>query len=199
MVTKSKSSGKHEAFDNEELIALARLDIERGEFEEALWKLKQVLVESTPPVEALSMAGRLYAQLGLRDRAKPLFQRYLELEPHAINETFQLGMVHFDAGQPQEAKKIWERLLKDHPTHPPGLFYQALVLTQEGQPAQAKQLLDLLLKSAPADNLYFGRAKEVLQAIEEQQPLPPQNPNNGKGATKETPRISPKDAYKTEH
>ncbi|HLQ25318.1 MAG TPA: tetratricopeptide repeat protein [Acidiferrobacterales bacterium] len=199
MAAKSKPSSKYEAFDNEELIALARLDIERGEFEEALWKLKQVLVESTPPAEALSMAGRLYAQLGLRDRAKPLFQRYLELEPHAVNETFQLGMVHFDAGQPQEAKKIWGQLLKNHPAHPPGLFYQALVLTQEGQAAQAKQLLDSLLKSAPADNLYFGRAKELLQAIEARQPLSSLSPNNGKGVTKETPRITPKDAYKTEH
>ncbi len=199
MAAKSKSSGKHDAFENDELVALARLDIERGEFEEALWKLKQVLTEQTPPAEALSMAGRLYAQLGLRERAKPLFQRYLELEPAAVNETFQLGMVHFDAGQPQEAKKIWERLLKDHPTHPPGLFYQALVLAQEGQAAQAKLLLDSLLKSAPADNLYFGRAKELLQAIEARQPITAVAANNGKGTAKETPRITPKDAYKTEH
>lgn len=192
----TKSEDKIESLDKEELLALARLDIERGDLEAALLKLKQVLVDESPPLEALSMGGRLYAQLGLWDRAKALLQRYLSQQPNAINETFQFGMVHFDSGQTAEAKKIWEGLLKTVPAHPPALFYYGLVLAQEGQIPQARQNLDTLLKSAAADNLYFGRAKELLQALE--QARPGSAAGNG-GERKDPLRIAPKDPYKTEH
>lgn len=196
MAGKTKSPAtKGEELDKEELLALTRLDIERGALEAALLKLKQVLADESPPAEALSMGGRLYAQLGLWERAKDLLQRYLKLQPNAINETFQFGMVHFDGGQAAEAKKIWEGLLKTMPTHPPALFYYGLVLAQEGKIPQAKQSLDTLLKSAPADNLYFGRAKELLQALEQAKPGAA---GNG-GERKDPLRIAPKDPYKTEH
>ena len=177
-------------FEADELLALARLDIEGGKLDEALWKLKQVLTETTPPAEALAMAARLYAQLGLWERAKPLFQRYIEAEPKAMNEVFQLGMVNFDAGEVKEALAIWAGLLKEHPTHPPALFFTALAHSQTGQLAEARHGLDVLLKSAPADNLYFNRGKELLQAIENR-PAP--------GRAVDTARIAPKDAYKAEH
>jgi tetratricopeptide (TPR) repeat protein len=177
-------------FEADELLALARLDIEGGKLDEALWKLKQVLTETTPPAEALAMAARLYAQLGLWERAKPLFQRYIEAEPKAMNEIFQLGMVNFDGGAVKEALAIWAGLLKDHPTHPPALFFTALAYSQTGQMTEARHGLEVLLKSAPADNLYFTRGKELLHAIENQ-------PAQGRGV--ETLRIAPKDAYKAEH
>src|SRR4030067_1112985 len=195
--TKPKPSASTNLLDPQELIALARLDMERGTLEEALRKLKQVLSESQPPAEPLAMTARLYAQLGLYDRAKNLFQQYLQTQPSALLEAFQLGMVCFDAGQPQEANKIWEDLLKNPPTHPPALFYRALVLAQEGQVTQAKQTLDVLLKSAPADNLYFGRAKELLQNMEVQRPTATAV-LGGNGSPKEAIRIPTKDAYKTE-
>jgi len=185
---------KADAFEADELMALARLDIESGALDAALQKLKQVIIDPAPPAEALSMAARLYAQLGLWDRAKPLFQRYLESQPNAVNEAFQLGMVHFDGGQADEAILIWENLLKAHPTHPPALFYRALAKHQLGQSAEARHALDILIKSAPPDNLYFNRAKELLQAIESQGPG-----SGAQGATAETLRMAPKDAYKTEH
>ena len=186
--------GKLDVLESDELVALARLDIERGALDAALLKLKQVLTDSEPPAEALAMAARLYAQLGLWDRAKPLFQRYLESQPNAVNETFQLGMVHFDGGQADEAIKIWENLLKSHPTHPPALFYRALAKHQLGQSAEARHSLDVLIKSAPSDNLYFNRAKELLQTVESQGAA-----GAPRGATPETLRMAPKDAYKTEH
>jgi len=197
MATKIKAAGtapaaKTDSFESDELVALARLNIERGEVDEALWKLKQVITETNPPAEALAMSARLYAQLGLFERAKPLFQRYLELQPNAVNEIFQLGMVHFDAGQQAEALKIWDGLLKTQPTHPPALFYRALALHQLDQSPEARHSLDILLKSAAPDNLYFNRAKELLQTIE--------NPPAGRvAAPTEAMRMAPKDAYKTEH
>jgi len=198
MAGKTKSPAtRSDEFDKDELMAFARVDIERGDMEAALLKLKQVLAEESPPEDAYAMAGRIYAQLGLWERAKSLLQQYLSAHPSAVNETFQFGMVHLDGGQASEAKKIWEGLLKTAPTHPPALFYYGLVLAQEGHVSEAKQSLDTLLKTAPADNLYFGRAKELLQALE-MQARPGSASGNG-GERKDPRQIAPKDPYKTEH
>jgi len=197
MVTKSKMTSHISApdgFDSDELLALARIDVEKGNLSEALHKLKQVTAEETAPTEAFSTTARLYAQLGLWDRAQKMFQKYLELEPKAMTETFQLGMVHSDAGRPAEALKIWDGLLKHNPTHPPALFYRALVLAQGGQVVPARQSLDVLLKSVPADNLYFGRGKELLQGLDTY----PQSSTPAVQTTESRAALA-KDAYKTEH
>lgn len=178
-------------FDAQELFALARIDFERGALEPTLQKVKRLIKDPEVPNDAIALAARLYAQLGLWDRAKELFERYLKLNPQAITEVLQLGMVHFDAGQRDEALKIWATLLQKEPTHPPALFYSALAHAQSGRLADARNSLDVLLKSAPNDNLYFGRGKELLQSLDAQQ--------SSATAQKETFPPLTKDAYKTEH
>jgi tetratricopeptide (TPR) repeat protein len=150
----------------DELLALARLDIDKGELESALRKLKSVLAHANPPAGALSMTARLYAQLGLLPRAKQLFQAYLKHQPDALNERFQLGMVHFDSGEADDASKIWEQVLVAAPTHPPALHYLGLLCAQQNRVADARRHLEVLLKATPPDNLYFERSKELLKAID---------------------------------
>ena len=195
MTTKTKTPMTDELFETDELVALARLDVEKGNIDQALARIKQALADATPPAEALTLGARLYAQLGLFERAQVLYQRFLKSNPGAVIESFQLGMTHLDAGQPQEALAIWDALLKDHPVHPPALFYKALALSQQGQPVDARHALETLLKSAPADNLYFGRGKELLQTLDT---------GAAPGATIASPNKAPrglpqKDAYKIEH
>jgi tetratricopeptide (TPR) repeat protein len=197
-MAKTRESVTGDAFELDELVALARVDIERGVLDQALLRLKQVLADKNPPGEALGMAARLYAQLGLFTRAATLYQRFLETSPGAVTETFQLGMTHFDAGQTDDALKIWEGLLKEFPTHPPALFYKGLVLAQQGRMADAKHAIEILMKSAPADNLYFGRGKELLQSIDTdlRSGLIAGNADAPKRVDAHT---LPKDAYKGEH
>ena len=195
-MAKTKATTTPDTFETDELLALARLDIDRGNVEAALGKLKQVLANPEPLPEAQALAARIYAQLGLFDRARALYQAYLQSNPKAITEKFQFGMTHFDAGQPKEALATWDSLLKEFPTHPPALFYRALVLAQQGMTADAKQTLDILMKSAPADNLYFGRGKELLQSINSGHGFPAGKPGDG---GKQAAALLPRDAYKTEH
>lgn len=192
-ITKLESDRSDISLDAQELLALARIDMERGALEPALQKIKRLIADPEASSEALALAGRLYAQLGLWDRAEKMFQKYLALEPNAVTETFQLGMVHLDAGRRSEALKIFEDLLKRQPMHPPALFYRALSLVQEGQISSARQALDLLLKSIPADNLYFGRGKELLQSLDAARPPAATTP-----ATDARAGLT-KDVYRTEH
>jgi tetratricopeptide (TPR) repeat protein len=152
------------------------------------------LREKSPPGEAYAVTARLYAQLGLFERAQVLLKQYLQLHPDAVLEAFQLGMTHFDAGQTNEALDIWERILKQHPVHPPALFYKGMALAQQGKATEARQALEVLLKSAPADNLYFGRGKELLAGLDTGQLISPAAKAGVAGASKLA-----KDAYKTEH
>lgn len=152
-------------FDNEELLTLAQLDIGAERFDAALAKLKTALARETPPISALALAGRLYAQLGLLDKARHHFEQYLAFHPEAINERFQLGMVHFDHGDVQHALELWTQVRESFPEHPPALFYSALALGRSGSDQAARDLLQTLLATAEPDNLYSGRAKELLASL----------------------------------
>jgi hypothetical protein len=71
-------------------------------------------------------------------------------------------------------------------------------LAQQGRMADAKHAIEILMKSAPADNLYFGRGKELLQSIDTdlRSGLIAGNADAPKRVDAHT---LPKDAYKGEH
>lgn len=162
----SKHNRLADIFDADELIALARHDIEKNQLEQALEKIKCVLAGEAPADEALAMAGRVYGQLGLFKRAQESFRRYLALHPDAANEQFQLAMSHYSNGEVADAQGHWDAILRSHPTYPPALYYNGLSLAQQGKPMEAKRSLDILLQSAAQDNLYVGKGKELLQSID---------------------------------
>lgn len=152
--------------DTEELTALARLDMDKGQLDHALLKIKSALQIDSTNVDALGMAGRIYAQLGLLTKAQSMFTKYLEINPNSTLESFQFGMVQFDMGKKSEALTTWTGLLGREPNHPPALFFKSVVLAEQGLHNEARQTIDHILKTASADNLYFGKAKDLLRAIE---------------------------------
>lgn len=180
-------------FDTDELQALVKYDIEKGDIEKALTKVKEILTDKNPPTEIYAILARLYAQLGLFERAKDNFTTYLKSHPEASVERFQLGIAHFDCGENQEALSIWDALLEKEPIHPPTLFYRSLVLAQSGKLAEAKQSIDILLKSTAVDNLYYSRAKELLQEINTGRT----QKNNKSEGHDSVMKVIPKDAYQS--
>ena len=191
-------SARAETFDSDELLALARLALENNQIESALEKLKKLIGDANPPAESLALAARVYAQLRLFGKSAQLYERYLEKHPNALLERFQLGMTRFDAGQPAQALEVWETVLRTQPDYPPALFYKGLVLSQAGKAGEAKPLLEGLLKSVPADNFYFGRAKELIQAIETGRVAqPPAKGGNGSDKPRKAAELP--SAYRTEH
>lgn len=157
---------KTDLLESDEIMAIARFDIENGRLDDALYKLKRLIMEQDPPIEALSMAARLYAQLRLFERAETLFRRYIELNEDAVVELFQLGMSMFDGGKHDEALAVWENLLSRQPNYPPAQFYRGLLLARKGKLDAARTQLDELLRQIPADNLYFSHARELIQELD---------------------------------
>lgn len=154
-------------FEADELLALAQLDLSENKVESALGKLKYARQHLTQyPDLIVVLLAKIYAQLRLFDRAKPLFAEYLDRYPNAINERFQFGMVHLDCNEPEAAAEIWATVMHQSPTHPPCLYFSAIAYLELNQTSEAKRLLDILLQTAPADNLYFGRAKDLLTNLD---------------------------------
>lgn len=152
-------------FTAQELVALARLDLEARRLDSCLEKVKTALALTHKDAAVLGLAARVYAQLKLFPTAIDLYKQFLEQLPEALTERFQFGMVHLESGNPVEALDIWSQVLEAMPTHPPSLFYCAIASIEIGRRDEAARYLDILLKSAPVDNLYFGRAKELLQQL----------------------------------
>lgn len=152
-------------FSSVELISLGRLDLEQNKLDTALAKIKTALQQEDCPPEASAIAARIYAQLKLFEQAKSHYVSFLDVEPKALMERFQLGMVNFETGDQETALDIWRNILEANPTHPPCLYYSAIACLQLGAKEDAERHLQILLQSAPADNLYFGRAKELVQNL----------------------------------
>jgi tetratricopeptide (TPR) repeat protein len=150
----------------EESLALARHQVQHGDFERALARLKPLVALAQPPADSLAMIARVYAQLGLMERAQGAFRRYLESHPGAAHETFELGVTYFDQGDDAQALEHWTQALAIVPTHPPALFFSAAALSRSGKAADARRHLEVLFNSAPADNLYVGRARDLLKTLE---------------------------------
>jgi len=155
--------------ESDELLALARHDLKHERYDAALLKLKQARSETSGqqiPAGVLAELGRLYSRLGLRARAKEAFQEFLAREPEALQERFELGLTLFEDGAAEAALGLWEQVLRTSPLHPPALFYSSLALAQRGSFAEALQLSQTLLSKVNVDNLYHGRAKDLIQRIE---------------------------------
>ena len=152
--------------DGEELLALARLDLQQGRVEAGLLKLKQILVGKAPAAEAQLDVARLYAELGLRKKAQIHFKSYLEQRPDDVDARFQLGMTLFEDNDAKSAQSLWDQVLKRSPQYPPALYFVAVAAAQAGKVAEARQQLKSLMQAVPSDNLYFGRANDLLKNLE---------------------------------
>ena len=153
-------------FDAEELLALARLDIDNGNIAEALYKVKSGLALDSYPDDLIALAGRIYAQLGLYQRAAHYLDDYISRCPDSITTKFERGMVELDTNEPALALQIWAGVLQTAPTHPPSLYYCAIANLKLDQVTEANRHINVLLQSAETDNLYYGKAKELLLSLE---------------------------------
>jgi tetratricopeptide (TPR) repeat protein len=123
-------------------------------------------------VEALPLAGRVYAQLRLTESAQDCYRKYLAAHPDASLESFELGITYFERGDNQRAEELWGQILKREPAHPPALFYSGLLAAGEGRVDVARGHLEALFQACPPDNLYVHRGRELLNELARDSSLP---------------------------
>lgn len=151
--------------DSEELVALARIDLETNQLADALAKLKFAKSLGDFPTNLHALLGRLFARLGLFSRAQREFSAYLEQQPDAVLERFELGSVYRDNGDAFAALEEWNRVLEINTDYPPALFFKSMVLLDNNNHDEGISGLQQLIRTTNPDNLYVTRAQEVLKLL----------------------------------
>lgn len=154
-------------FDNDELLALSDNDFQNKRYEQSLAKVKVLLARNNTPLPAYALIGRLYASIGLLERARDAFAFYIskaQREP-VLNETFQLGLVESDLGNKDAALDIWTKLLAEHPNYPPALYHKANLLLEKDKIQESVDLLNHILETAPEGDNYIPMADRLLSRI----------------------------------
>lgn len=154
-----------ELFESDELMALALLDMKSQSYQSALEKVKSVQTRGDFPVEAFALAGKIYATLGLFDRAKESFSNYIDRVPDAYIEHFQLGMVEKDSGNYQRAIDVWTSVLERQPNYPEALFYLGDLCIRLDRIDEARKWLLALLETAPDESEFIPLADQLLNRI----------------------------------
>jgi len=118
-------------------------------------------LESSPLY--LNMAGTVYSQIGMTEKAWPLFQKANELQPGIDRVQSNLGTCCVVLGKIDEAKRIYERLLERHPTHQQ-YHYKLALLDKAVNTSHIEQMKSVLRTTglSPDKNvfLYYGIGKE---------------------------------------
>lgn len=157
--------------DFEELIVLAKLDLDANNLSDALIKIKFAHKSTSADSETTIMLARLYARLGLFEKATPLFSEYVDKNPDAIVEKFQLGMTLFDNNDFAKALEIFNSILEAEAYHPPAMFYSTLILSEQGKVDEAISLLESILTNVDSKNLFYSRAHEQLVNLDSDRAL----------------------------
>jgi tetratricopeptide (TPR) repeat protein len=132
-----------------------------GDANELLEKFSSLL--SNSPLY-LDLAGQCYVRLGFYEKAWPLFERAVELQPEADSIKFNMAGCAVYLGKIDEARAIYRKLLGKQPTHQRN-HYELAQLGRAKDDLHVKQMLQVLREAGPdpARNifLYYALGKEL--------------------------------------
>ena len=132
-----------------------------GEADEYLDKYAPML--SNSPLY-LDLAGQCYVRLGFYEKAWPLFEKALALQPEADSIRFNMAGCAVYLGKIGEARTIYKKLLEKHPTHQRN-HYELAQLGRAKDDRHVKQMLEVLRKADPDPRrnifLYYALGKEL--------------------------------------
>jgi len=151
--------------DTDELFALAQLDFEREDYQSALPKLKKLIKGQDFPVGVFSVLGRIYAILGLFNKAKISLETFLEHQPDAVPEHFEIGMIHRQLGDDDSAISVWDDVLEKAPHFPPVLYSKALYLLDCDLTEESLEQLNLIIETANPNDRHIEMANELISQI----------------------------------
>lgn len=148
--------------DKAELAPLVEA-MRRADFDSAIAGLKTYLERYPGHEVALGMFAAAYFQIGLKDRAQPLYEELLRHHPENALARFQLGLLHL-ANDPGTALEIWDPLLQveeEFMAH----FHAALAHLQLRQAERALPLLEHAGRYMPGGHPLQAQLQELRASI----------------------------------
>lgn len=152
------------------LMAQALHTSERGELEELIALLHQVLALDADHATARHLLGAALAQVGRIDEALVEFQRAVERNPTMAVARFQYGLLLHTAGQLAAARAQWSQLASLGEHHVLNRFATAMEQVTEGRYDEARRVVLVALtdnKDLPVINRDLQVLLEALPPVEE--------------------------------
>lgn len=142
---------------------LAYLQIERGDYSEAMENLKKSLEINPKFADAYSTLGALYYRLGLYKKSVEMFEKALEVSA-GFNETVltNLAAVYAVLGQHQKAREIYQKIIKITPWLERAYYNYAVSLIATNEYDEALKNLNECLRLNPYYTQAYLRRGEIL-------------------------------------
>jgi tetratricopeptide (TPR) repeat protein len=121
------------------------------QYDVAVEGLKKFLTLYPDHEVGTGLLASAYFQIGLVDRAQPLYERLVATYPLNALARFQLGMLRFTQREFRQAIEIWQPLLgaeDEFMAH----FHSALAYLQLGETAAARPLLQRAAQTVPLNH-----------------------------------------------
>ncbi len=141
------------AVDGEELFRLAVLDMKQNRHEEAIARLKRLIVLEPGNAGAYCLLGAEHAELGMFERAAPELEKAISLDPKLAVAHFQLGLIHYLRNDAATAERYWQRLNGLPESEGLESFSRALLLAARGATEDALTMIDRALTTKPSEAL----------------------------------------------
>ena len=141
------------------------LDIEQGEYREAIDKLGRVIQTEPESAIAYVQLGTAWTRLKEYDKALPLLQKAVELKADSGLAQYELGLALFETGSWKEAAPQFEGVVQHSPKWADAHFSLASVYARIDRVPDAMQELDKALELNPSHyraNLLRGRLLSLL-------------------------------------
>lgn len=122
-----------------------------GQFDAAVEGLKNFLATYPDHEVGTGLLASAYFQIGLVDKAQPLYERLVATCPQNALARFQLGMLYFTQQEFRQAITTWQPLLStedEFMAH----FHSALAHVQLGEISAARPLLERAAKTVPLNH-----------------------------------------------
>jgi tetratricopeptide (TPR) repeat protein len=145
-------------------IELASQYVTSNQYAEAVVLLQKYESRLSNSPRYLDMAGTIYTNVGLPDRAWPLYRKANELQPNIAQFQANLAVCGVYLGEIDEAKEIYRRLLKRFPNHQRN-HYELSRLEKATDTTHVEEMKDILRSTNMSAEknifMYYAIGKEL--------------------------------------
>ena len=131
----------------------------------ALTYFKTIWNNKYSAINNLAHLGRVYAKMHLFDEAIECYEEFLDDNPQAYIEYFQVGLVCLELARQDGLRRNLDKSLQINQHFTPALYYRAIASLMEDDESTALKFLDKTLASAEENNLYFDVAKKLKKSL----------------------------------
>ena len=135
--------------NREAVLSLARLDMKKGNFTDALNRVQSYLAENRSDAEAMALAGLIYEKKGQKEDALKYYLTATAQNPENGEYKYKLGRLYSELGFPDKAIFNLQEATRLNPENEVALWYLIKTLKDTNQTEEAKKIAENYIERFP--------------------------------------------------